>query len=119
MTTANTPATNNLGPIGRLGRLAAAHRRRVILAWTLIAVGLGVLAPRVETALSGAGWDATGSESVQARNQIDRNFGGRGAYALEVVVSSQNHEATGTGFRETVIRAASVEALSSSSAISA
>ncbi len=53
-----------LGPIGRLGRLAAKHPGRVFAAWALIAVALGALAPRVETALSGAGWDATGSESV-------------------------------------------------------
>ena len=30
----------------------------------VIAVGLGVFAPRAEHALSGAGWQATGSESV-------------------------------------------------------
>ncbi len=68
-----------LGPIGRLGRLAAEHRGRVFVAWALIAVGLGILAPRVETALSGAGWQANGSESVQAREQIDRNFAGQAA----------------------------------------
>ena len=44
--------TSALGPIGRLGRLAAEHRGRVFVAWALIAVGLGILAPRVETALS-------------------------------------------------------------------
>ena len=52
---------STLGPIGRLGRYAAAHRRAVFITWAVIAVGLGVLAPRVETALSGAGWQANGS----------------------------------------------------------
>ena len=47
---------SQLGPIGRLGRFAATHRRGVFAAWAIVAVGLGVLAPRVETALSGAGW---------------------------------------------------------------
>ena len=70
---------SDLGPIGRLGRLAAKHRGRVFVAWALIAVGLGILAPRVETALSGAGWQANGSQSVQAREQIDRNFAGAGS----------------------------------------
>ena len=76
------------GPIGRLGRLAASNPARVFIAWAVIAVGLGVLAPRVETALSGAGWQANGSESVHAREQIDRDFAGAGGYALQVAVHS-------------------------------
>ena len=93
-----------LGPIGRLGRLSAEHRGRVFIAWALIAVGLGILAPRVETALSGAGWQANGSQSVEAREQIDRNFAGAGSYALQVVVHSRDLVATAPGFRETVAR---------------
>ena len=45
-----------VGPIGRLGRYTATHFRVVLIAWLLIAVMLGFFAPRVETALSGAGW---------------------------------------------------------------
>ena len=52
----------------------------------MIALGLGFLAPRVETALSGAGWETTGSQSVQARHLIDRNFNGLSSYGLMVVV---------------------------------
>lgn len=63
-----------LGPIGRLGRYTATHIRLVAIAWALVAVGLGVLAPKVEKALSGAGWEATGSESVAARKVIDKNL---------------------------------------------
>jgi RND superfamily putative drug exporter len=96
---------STLGPIGRLGRLAAEHRGRVFIAWALIAVGLGILAPRVETALSGAGWQANGSESVQAREQVDRNFAGIGGYALQVAVHSRDDVATTPGFRQTVARA--------------
>jgi RND superfamily putative drug exporter len=73
----------------------------------LIAVGLGILAPRVETALSGAGWQANGSESVEARQQIDRNFSGLGGYALQVAVHSRGEVATAPGFRRTVDRAES------------
>ena len=97
-------AMSALGPIGRLGRLAAKHRGRVFAAWALIAVGLGILAPRVETALSGAGWQANGSESVEAREQIDRNFAGAGSYALQVVVHSRDLVATAPEFRQTVAR---------------
>ena len=71
-----------MGPIGRLGRYAATHFRVVVVAWVLAAAGLGVLAPRVETALSGAGWEASGSQSVEARQLIDDRFGGLGSYAL-------------------------------------
>jgi RND superfamily putative drug exporter len=96
-------AMNALGPIGRLGRLAAEHRGRVFVAWALIAVGLGILAPRVETALSGAGWQANGSQSVQAREQIDRHFAGAGSYALQVVVHSRDFAAAAPEFRRTVV----------------
>jgi len=98
-------AMGSLGPIGRLGQFAAQHRRRVFVAWALIAVGLGVLAPRVETALSGAGWQANGSESVEARDQIDRNFAGAGSYALQVAVHSADLAATAPEFEQAVARA--------------
>ncbi len=97
-----------LGPIGRLGRLAATKRRHVFIAWALIAVGLGILAPRVETALSGAGWQANGSESVQARQAIDRNFAGAGSYALQVAVHSPTQTVSDRGFRRSIRRAMAV-----------
>jgi RND superfamily putative drug exporter len=75
-----------VGPIGRLGAWTADHVRHVVIAWVVIAVGFGVFAPRAEHALSGAGWEASGSESVAARHLIDESFGGQGAYALMVVV---------------------------------
>jgi RND superfamily putative drug exporter len=80
----------DVGPIGRLGRYTATHFRVVVIAWAVIALGLGFLAPRVEKALSGAGWEASGSESVQARHLIDQNFNGLSAYGLMVVVHSPN-----------------------------
>jgi putative drug exporter of the RND superfamily len=96
---------SGLGPIGRLGRHAATHRRAVFVAWAVVAVGLGALAPRVETALSGAGWQANGSESVKVRERVDRNFAGAGAYALQVAVHSQQLTATAPAFRRTIARA--------------
>ena len=48
-----------LGPVGRLGRYAAGHFRTVALVWAAITLALGFLAPRVEHALSGAGWEAS------------------------------------------------------------
>jgi RND superfamily putative drug exporter len=96
---------SKLGPVGRLGRFAASQPRRVFVAWVSIAVGLGALAPRVETALSGAGWQANGSESVVARERVNRAFAGGGAYALQVAVHSEELTVADPAFRRSVRRA--------------
>jgi RND superfamily putative drug exporter len=93
-----------LGPVGRLGRFAAGQPRWVFVAWAVIAIGLGALAPKVETALSGAGWQANGSESVAVREQVDRAFAGGGAYALQVAVHSSQLTASDPAFRATLRR---------------
>jgi MMPL family len=93
-----------VGPIGRLGRWAADHVRAVAIAWAILAVALGVFAPKVESALSGAGWQANGSESVQARTLIERNFAGLSSSALMVVVHSQQLTTSENGFRHTIGR---------------
>ena len=46
----------------------------------------GAFAPQVESALSGAGWQDSGSQSVRARDVIAKNFAGLGSTALQVVV---------------------------------
>jgi putative drug exporter of the RND superfamily len=97
--------SENLGPVGRLGRFAASRPRRTFVAWAVIAIFLGVLSPRVESALSGAGWQANGSESVVARERIDSAFAGGGAYALQVAVHSPTLTASEPAFRRTVRRA--------------
>jgi putative drug exporter of the RND superfamily len=94
-----------LGPVGRLGRFAARQPRGVLVAWVVIAVALGALAPKAETALSGAGWQANGSQSVAAREQVDRAFSGGGAYALQVAVHSSGLAAADPAFRATLRRA--------------
>src|SRR5919201_2603239 len=96
-----------LGRLGRLGRWAADHLRLVAIVWLGVLVGLGVLAPRVENALSGAGWKALGSESVEARQLIDRHFGGLGAYSLAVVVDARSRTIDDAAFRSTVRRVSS------------
>jgi putative drug exporter of the RND superfamily len=91
-----------LGPLGRLGRWSAQRRRTVFLAWAALIIALGALAPRAEHALSGGGWQADGSQSVAARAQIERHFGGQGSYALAVVVSSARHKAGEPAFRRAI-----------------
>jgi putative drug exporter of the RND superfamily len=88
-----------VGPIGRLGRYAATHFRVVLVTWLVVAAGLGFLAPRVETALSGAGWEASGSQSMQARELIDRHFHGLSSYALMTVIYSPSRTVSDPEFR--------------------
>ena len=93
------------GPIGRLGRYTATHVRTVVIAWALIAVVLGFFAPKVEKALSGAGWEATGSQSVAARAAIDKNFQGLSSSALMVVVHSDSGRVSDPAFRQAIASA--------------
>jgi RND superfamily putative drug exporter len=94
----------NVGPIGRLGRYTATHFRVVLLGWLVVALVLGFFAPRVETALSGAGWETTGSQSVQARNLINKDFQGLSSYALMTVIYSPNHTFTSPTFQSVLAR---------------
>ena len=98
------PHAVNVGPIGRLGRYTATHFRVVLVAWLVVALVLGLFAPRVETALSGAGWEATGSQSVQARQLIDRNFGGLSSYGLLTIIYSPTQTVNDPAFKRTVGR---------------
>jgi RND superfamily putative drug exporter len=93
-----------VGPIGRLGRWAADHFRLVALSWAAIALALAVFAPKVETALSGAGWQANGSQSVQARALIQQDFGGLSSSAPLAVIHSSTLRATDPLFRSTVAK---------------
>jgi RND superfamily putative drug exporter len=95
-----------VGPLGRLGRRAARNPRAVFAAWALIAVGLGFFAPRAEHALSGAGWQASGSESVAVRELVGREFGGLNSTALMAVVHSPDRGAGTPAFDRTVQRVA-------------
>src|SRR6266540_1045021 len=106
---------SSVGPVGRLGRWTATHFRMVVAIWLMIALTFGLFAPRAEKALSGAGWEATGSESVRAHTLIDQNFGGLSSYALMVVVHSSDKTVADPSFRATLARAE--RALRSSDAV--
>ena len=96
------PSTHSYGPVGRLGRWTATHFRIVAIAWAVIAIGLGVFAPKVEHGLSGAGWEATGSESLTVRETVDREFGGLSSSALMVVVHADEKTASDPAFQAVV-----------------
>ncbi len=89
-----------VGPLGRLGRWTATHGKLVALGWVALALPLGLLAPRVEHALSGAGWEATGSESVEARALVEREFEGLSSSALMVVLHSPELETGDAEFQQ-------------------
>ena len=97
-----------VGPIGRLGGWAADHVRAVSISWAVVALVLAVFAPKVETVLSGAGWQANGSQSVQARALIQRNFGGLASTAPIVVVHSPTLTTSSPAFRATVAKAEAI-----------
>ncbi|HET8958920.1 MMPL family transporter [Nocardioides sp.] len=82
------------GPLGRLGLWVTHHRKATALVWLLLVVGLGVFAPKVEANLSGAGWQADGSESVAVRELATDSFGGNASSAIQVVVHSTDGPVT-------------------------
>ena len=94
----------DVGLIGRVGRWTAAHFRTVLCAWLAIALVLGFFAPKAEKALSGAGWEASGSQSAQARKLVERDFQGLGSYGLMTVVYSPRETAADGGFKAVVAR---------------
>src|ERR1019366_1174344 len=94
----------HVGPIGRLGRYTATHFRTVLVGWLLVALVLGFFAPRVEKALSGAGWEASGSQSAQARKLVERDFAGLGSYGLMTVVYSPTQTVGSPAFRSAIAR---------------
>ena len=82
------------GPLGRLGIWVTDHAKLVTGVWLLLIIGLGAFAPQVEHNLSGAGWQADGSESVAARELAREHFGGNASSAIQVVVQSSDGPVT-------------------------
>lgn len=80
------PPATEPGLMARLGAWTATHLRAVLIAWVLVILAFGLFAPRVQSALAGAGWQDSTSQSVAARNLIQRDFSGLGSTALQVVV---------------------------------
>lgn len=78
----------NQGILFVLGNWAHSHRRIVWIAWAILVISLGVFAPRLEGALSGAMWEVRGSDSLRARELIDKEFGGLSSQSAVVVLHS-------------------------------
>lgn len=95
------------GVLARLGAWTGSHLRLVLIAWLIVLAGFGVFAPRVESALSGAGWQDSGSSSVQARDLIARQFAGLNSTALQVVVHDSRGPISADPAAQAVIERAS------------
>ena len=76
----------SVSPLARLGIWVSEHGRIVAAVWVVLVIGLGIFAPFVEKNLSGAGWQAQGSQSVQARELAQKHFGGNASHAIQVVI---------------------------------
>ncbi|MBB6627864.1 MMPL family transporter [Nocardioides sp. KIGAM211] len=96
------------GPLGRLGVAVTRHARLTTVVWLLVIVGLGAFAPRVETELSGAGWQANGSDSVTARELAQEHFGGNASTAIQVVVHSTDGPLTSGAGKQVLARATAI-----------
>jgi RND superfamily putative drug exporter len=95
-------------PLARFGRWAHAHRPAVILSWAVFAVALGIFAPKLEHALSGAMWEVKGSDSLAARQLVDANFSGLSSQSAVVVLHSDALDATAPAFQERIAQATAV-----------
>ena len=103
-----TGAPVTVGPLGRLGAWTADHVRLVSLTWVVIAIALGVFAPKAEKALSGAGWEASGSESTVVRSVVQQEFGGLSSSGLMVVLHSDTKTTADPAYAAAVQRVAAV-----------
>src|SRR5664280_1035791 len=84
--TDDTVHASRPSPFARLGRWSATHFRRVLIGWLLVLIVFGFFAVHVESALAGAGWQASNSQSIAARAIIEKNFAGLGTTGLQVVI---------------------------------
>lgn len=60
--------------MARLGTWTATHLKAVLISWAAVIVAFGFFAPKVQSALAGAGWQDSTSQSVAARQVIQRDF---------------------------------------------
>lgn len=89
-------------PLARLGRWTNRHRKAVIAVWVVLTVGLGVFAPGLQKALSGAMWEVRGSDSLAARQVIDEEFGGLSSQSAAVVVHSDTLAVDAPEFQQAI-----------------
>lgn len=95
-------------PLARLGRWSHRSRRKVMATWIVLAIGLGVFAPSLEHALSGAMWEVNGSDSLAAREIVDEQFGGLSSQSAVIVVHSDSLTVDAPEFQQAIADANAV-----------
>jgi RND superfamily putative drug exporter len=96
------------GPLATLGRQAHHHRLIVIGLWLTLTLGLGIFAPKLEHALSGAMWEVNGSDSLSARQVLEEKFGGFSSQSAVVVLNSDNLTVNDPAFQARIAEATKV-----------
>lgn len=74
------------GPLASIARFSVAKKKTVMLLWLIVVIAAAPLAISLTSALSGAGWDAQGSEAQKVRNELRSQFPEVGAEAAMIVV---------------------------------
>jgi RND superfamily putative drug exporter len=96
------------GWLSRLGGWSGTHLRFVLIGWLVVVAVFGAFAPQVESALSGAGWQDSGSQSVKARELIAKEFSGLGSTALQVVVHDRQPIANDPAAQDVIAKASAL-----------
>lgn len=87
MTQTTTPQKR--GALARIAHFTVTHRRSVMLVWLVIAFAAAPLALTLTKALSGAGWEAQGSDAQLVRDELRRDFPEAGAESAIVVFQQE------------------------------
>jgi RND superfamily putative drug exporter len=74
------------GPLASIAKFSVAKKKTVMLVWLILVFAAAPLAISLTSALSGAGWDAQGSEAQKVRNELRAEFPQVGAEAAMIVV---------------------------------
>lgn len=74
------------GPLATIARFSVAKKKTVIALWLILVFAAAPLAASLTSVLSGAGWDAQGSEAQIVRNELRADFPQVGAEAAMIVV---------------------------------
>ena len=74
------------GPLAAIAKISVARKKTVMLIWLIVVFAAAPLAVSLNSALSGAGWEAQGSEAQIVRDELRKNFPQLGAEAAMIVV---------------------------------
>jgi RND superfamily putative drug exporter len=95
------------GPLASIARFSVAKKKTVMLLWAILTVAAAPLAISLTSALSGAGWDAQGSEAQMVRNELRTQFPQVGAEAAMIVVQLDESVQTNSRSVQTLAQGAS------------